>query len=196
MNRLEILLCARLCAPLGAEAATLYRWIDASGTARYGYQPPSGVAAEPAEAEQRELSANPPASCRELTERHLALIDREIARIKALKTGYGPEYELTPAAGQELLLDLYAHRAALLTGRPAADFRAPTFAEAERAKSRLQSENAKMRNALESQQAALDAQSSQLKRARREADSAWRWLRPWGRGRRPVVPGVPYYVPP
>ena len=184
MKHLGLLLLISSAALAPATAATLYRWTDASGTARYGYQPPSGVTAIPADEERRSLSSEaPPIGCRDLAEQHLALIDREIERVKALKTGLGPEFDITPAASQQLVLDLLAHRAALLTGRSAAEFRAPTFDESAQARDRLQSENVRMQNELKARDAALDAQGNRLKRAQRDA----RWVRkimpPWGLGR-------------
>jgi hypothetical protein len=174
-----------------AAAATLYRWTDASGTPRYGYQPPPDVEAMPAEEERRDLYENaPPIACRNLAEQHLKLIDAEIARIKAMPAGLGPAYEFSPAAKQELILDLLAHRSAVLTGRKAAEFRSPTLEELERMKSRLQSENAKMRHELISREATIDAQKSRLERARREVDYA-RQLQVY----RPLMP-APYVGPP
>lgn len=191
MQRFWILICLPLAMACPATAATLYRWTDASGTARYGYQPPSGVEAVPAEEERKSLYAPsaPPTACDDLAQRHLALIDREIERVKALKTGLGPEYDITPAASQELILDLLAHRAALLTGRTAAEFRAPTFDEAARAQNRLQGENARMRDEIKARDAALDAQANRLKRAQRDADVVNRLLHPFGSPRMapPVV---------
>ncbi len=197
MKHLALLICILIGTPASASAATLYRWTDASGTVRYGHQPPSGVEAEPAEEERRELYEKaPPIACRDLAERHLAMIDREIQRVEALKTGLGPEYELTPAARQELVLDLLAHRAALVTGRAASEFRAPTFDEAQRKQYRLQSDNVKMQNELKSRDAALDAQANQLNRARREADFARRMYRPWGPGFYMGPPGALPYIHP
>jgi hypothetical protein len=194
------ILCALLIACLAmaepAAAATLYRWKDASGTIRYGYQPPSGVEVEPAEEERRELYGEkaPPVKCRDLAEQHLKLIDRELERVKALRAGLGPEYEITPATRQELILDLLAHRAALITGRTAAEFRTPTRDEIERDKSRLQGENTKLRNELKSQEATLDAQQNRLNQARREVNSVRRLLYPWGPGYYPWPAGVPYPI--
>lgn len=164
-----------------AAAATLYRWTDASGTHRYGYQPPPGVQAVPAEEERREVyGKGPEVNCRALADRHLALIDREIARVKAMKTGLGPKFELSPAAQQALILDLLAHRSALLTGRPASEFRTPTVDEILRSKSQLQGENARLRNEVQAKEATLDAQQKRLDQARRKL-------------RQPVVPGYYYY---
>lgn len=186
-----LLLIALLAAIPPASAATLYRWTDASGTMRYGHQPPPGSDAQPTA--QTEGAA--PSACHDLAEQHLALIDREIQRVAAAKTGLGPEFDYTPTAQQSLLLDLYAHRAALVTGRPATEFRAPSLEDAERAKARLQAENLKMRGALSAQEADLDATARQLSRARHDASFARRmnpllWpgyaLGPWPwRGVRP-----------
>lgn len=166
-------------------AATLYRWTDASGVARYGYQPPSGVEAQPAEAERQalyEAPEAPPVQCRDLAERHIALVDREIARVKAMKAGLGPDFELTPAARQELILDLLAHRAALITGRTAAEFRSPTSDELLRAKSRLQGDNMKLQSQVKSQEATIDLQQSRLKQAKREIAAGRMMLHPYGPG--------------
>lgn len=169
MPRPGTLLCLLLALATPATAATLYRWTDASGTVRYGYQPPSGVEALPADAERHALYEPAPPACPDLARQHLALIDREIERVKALKTGLGPEYDISPAAGQALMLDLLAHRAALLTGRSPAEFRAPTFDESARAQNRLYSENLKMRGEIAARDAALDAQARQLRQARHDA---------------------------
>jgi hypothetical protein len=194
MKPLWVLFFVLLAALQPAAAATLYRWTDASGTPRYGYQPPPGVEAVPAEAERRDLYENaPPVACRDLAEQHLKLIDTEIARIKAMPAGLGPDYEFSPAAKQELILDLLAHRAAVLTGRKAAEFRTPTLEELEQMKSRLQSENAKMRDELSSREAIIDAQKNRLERTRREADYARHMYRPLGPAPYAWPPGaVPY----
>jgi hypothetical protein len=189
-------LCALLIALLAAveptASATLYRWTDASGTTRYGYQPPPGVEAEPADEERRELYQDngPPVNCRALAEQHLRLIDKEIERVKAMKAGLGPEYEISPAARQELIFDLLAHRAALITGRTAAEFRSPTREDIERAKSRLQGENAKLRSELTAQETFISAQQNRLNRARREVHTARQLLYPWGPPYYPWLPGV------
>lgn len=168
-----------------AESGTLYRWKDASGVARYGYQPPPGVEAEPAEEERQalyEAPNAPPVQCRDLAEKHIALIDREIARVQAMKAGLGPDFELTPAARQELVLDLLAHRAALITGRTAAEFRSPTSDEVLRTKSRLQGENMKLQAQLKSQEQTIDLQQNRLKQAKREIAAGRIMLHPFGPG--------------
>lgn len=178
-----------------AAAATLYRWTDASGTPRYGYQPPPGVEVAPADEERREVyEKGPELKCRDLAEQHLALIDKEIARVRAIETGLGPEFELSPAAQQELVMDLLAHRAALLTGRPASEFRSPSADEVRRERQRLQGENAKLTDELKSQQATLDAQQKRLERARREANRPW--VPGYGYPGLPVIPPVIPVVPP
>lgn len=187
MQRLAIWFLVGLAAAASsAPAATLYRWTDASGTVRYGHRPPPGVAAQPADEERRNLyqTGSPPA-CRDLYEQHLKLIDAELARAQSERTGLGAEYSLSPAAKQELILDLLAHRAALLTGRRASDFRAPTFEEIQRTQSQLRDENAKMRQELKSQEVTIEAQRNRLNRARREAALA--------RMPYPILPGYYYY---
>lgn len=168
MRQFGILLLVLLAAGEPATAATLYLWTDASGTTRYGYQPPPGAAATPAETERLDLyGKGPPPACPALAEQHLRLIDAEIARTRGLAAGLGPGYELSPAAKQALILDLLAHRAAVLTGRRADEFRSPSSAEMARAKSRLEDENARLRAALQAQDATIDAQKRRLDRARR-----------------------------
>ncbi|MGZ8243268.1 DUF4124 domain-containing protein [Methylomagnum sp.] len=190
------LVCALILAAFAAlepvTAATLYRWQDASGVSRYGYQPPPGVEAVPADEERRELYPEaekaPPPHCRDLAEQHLKLVDQELQRVRAMQAGLGPEYEVSPAAKQALIFDLLAHRAALVTGRPASEFRTPTSDEIERAKSRLQGENVKLRNELKQREATLDVQQSRLNRARREAESARHGPHFYGPGYYPWVP--------
>jgi hypothetical protein len=151
-----------------AAAATLYRWTDASGTVRYGHQPPPGVEVVPAEEEARELSeAVPPVACRDLAEQHLRLVDQEIARVKNLPAGLGPEYEFSPAVKQELILDLYAHRAALLTGRDAAEFRSPGSGDIARLKSRYDLEKRQLESALKAREETIEAQRRRLEEEHR-----------------------------
>ncbi|WP_434110142.1 DUF4124 domain-containing protein [Methylocaldum sp. GT1TLB] len=165
------LLFASLATPAGA--ATLYRWTDNSGTVRYGYHPPAGMNATPAEDEQRNLYKGPiDAVCRNLAKDHLRRIDREMDRIKKMPAGLGPEYELTPAAKQELILDLLAHRAALLSGRKASEFRSPSGQDMERLKERYQGEKARLQQALESKDETIQTQQDQLERARRKVEAA------------------------
>jgi hypothetical protein len=185
MKRLYALLPVLLALVQPAEAATLYLWTDASGVTRYGYQPPPGVEVQPAEAERQalyEAPNAPPVQCRDLAEQHIALIDREITRVKAMKAGLGPDFELTPAARQELILDLLAHRAALITGRTATEFRSPTSDELLRVKSRLQGENMKLQNQVKSQEATIDLQQNRLKQAKREIAAGRMMLHPYGPG--------------
>lgn len=106
-----------------AFAGALYKWVDASGEVRYGYQPPPGVEAVSATEEYERLSEPlSRAPCQPLLKEHIQLIDQEIGRIKAMAAGYSPEYEFTPWMKQKLMEDLLAHRAALITGRPSYEF--------------------------------------------------------------------------
>lgn len=171
MQRPALLLLAVAALATPALAATLYRWTDASGITRFGYQPPPGVTAVPAEEDRQALyqePAAPPIRCEDLAREHLAVIDREIARVKAMPAGLGPEFELTPAARQQLVLDLLAHRAALITGRSAEEFRTLSPAEIQRNQARLQTENMQLQNQLRSSETALATQQNRLDRTRRE----------------------------
>lgn len=192
MKFVHALTLAALTALESATAATLYRWRDASGVSRYGYQPPPGVEAAPAEEQRRELYPEtgnaPPPPCRDLAEQHLKLVDQELQRVRAMEAGLGPAYEVSPAAKQALIFDLLAHRAALVTGRPASEFRTPTRDEIERSKSRLQGENARLQNELKQKEAALEAQQNRLNRARREAETARHEPHFYGPGYYPWVP--------
>lgn len=192
MKPVLALILAALTALEPATAATLYRWKDASGVSRYGYQPPPGVEAAPAEEERRELYPEtekaPPPNCRDLAEQHLKLVDQELQRVRAMRAGLGPEFELSPAAKQVLIFDLLAHRAALVTGRPAGEFRTPTSDEIERAKSRLQGENLRLQNELKQKEATLDVQQNRLNRVKREADAARHGPNFYGPGYYPWVP--------
>lgn len=159
-----------------ASAATLYRWTDNSGSVRYGYRPPAGMNAAPAEDEQRRLYGGPvDAICPNLVKDHLRRIDSEMERIEAIPAGLGPEYEFTPAAKQELLLDLLAHRAALLSGRKASDFRSPSGQEMERLKERYQEEKNRLQKTLESKSETIRAQQERLKQERRKRAVPWRF---------------------
>jgi transposase-like protein len=192
-----ILILALACLAFEATAAaTLYRWRDASGVDRYGYQPPPGVEAEPAEDERRKLYEEKaePIRCEDLARQHVALVDREIERVRETRTGLGAEYAMSPAAQQQLIMDLMAHRAALITGRPASEFRTPSSDELIRSRNQLQSQNQQLQAGLESQEQTIDAQKTQLDRARRKL----KYLRPFGGAW--VGPGVypnpyPYVYP-
>lgn len=169
------LLIANVLGPAGA--ATLYRWTDNSGTVRYGFHPPPGMDAAPAEDVQRNLYDGPiDAVCRNLTKDHLRRIDREMERIKKMPAGLGPEYELTPAAKQELILDLLAHRAALLSGRKASEFRSPGGQEMERLKERHEEEKNRLQQALQSRDATIRIQQDKLERTRRKYEAARHYL--------------------
>lgn len=201
MKTRMILLLAALLAGGSVGASTLYRWKDASGTVRYGNQPPVGVTAEVAEEERREVyDRAAPVPCQELADRHIAVIDREIARVRELKTGLGVQYALTPSQQQQLIMDLLAHRAAMITGRPAFEFRTPSGDEVLRARNELQNENESLREGLDAQGQIIDAQRLQLQRASRRW-YVWPWGAPWGGfwggpwiG--PMGPYGPGFVPP
>lgn len=169
------LLIANVLGPAGA--ATLYRWTDNSGTVRYGYHPPPGMNAAPADDVQRNLYDGPiDAVCRNLSKEHLRLIDREMERIKKLPAGLGPEYELTPAAKQELILDLLAHRAALLSGRKASEFRSPSGQEMERIRERHEEEKKRLQQTLQAKDATIRMQQDKLDRTRRKYEAARHYL--------------------
>lgn len=189
------LILAALAALEPVTAATLYRWKDASGVSRYGYQPPPGVEAIPAEDERRESYPETPdapsPNCRDLADQHLRLVDQELQRVRAIKAGLGPDYELSPAAKQALIFDLLAHRAAMVTGRPASEFRTPTTDEIARTRTRLQDENMRLRDELKEREAMLDAQQGRLDRTRREADLARHGPHFYGPG---YYPWAPYPV--
>lgn len=166
-----------LLAGLPAAAGTLYRWTDASGEVRYGYQPPPGVEVQTAATEWREQHAGTAQpACPDLAQEHLRKIDRELARVQALPAGLGPEYEFTPAARQELVLDLLAHRAALVTGRRAEEFRAPTMAQLREMKDRFEKQKRGMEAALRQQGEAIEAQTRRLARKHKDASYARRVL--------------------
>lgn len=183
-----------------ADAATLYRWQDASGVVRYGYQPPAGVEAEPAEAERRAIYDRPePIRCEQLQRDHLALIDRELARIREMRAGLGPEYAISPPLQQQLILDLLAHRAALISGRPASEFRSPSADELLRSRRQLQADNDRMRAEMETQDATIDRQQAQLNRLRGTPSALPGYPLPWYGPGFPMGPGFYWYfndVPP
>lgn len=146
-----------------AAAETLYRWTNASGVARYGYQPPPGIQAVPAEQERRELmKLGSSERCQELAIKHLGLIDKEIARIKAIPAGLGLAYEFTPAAKQELILDLLAHRAALITGRSASDFRPLKHHKRDQLIAHYKQEKIQLQETVKKQKAVIRAQRNQI----------------------------------
>src|SRR5690606_26524676 len=109
-----------------------------------------GMDAAPAEDVQRNLYDGPiDMVCQNLAKEHLLRIDQEMERIKKMPAGLGPKYELTPAAKQELILDLLAHRAALLSGRKASEFRSPNGQEIERLKERYEEEKNRLQEVLQ-----------------------------------------------
>lgn len=149
-------------------AGTLYRWSDQSGVVRFGYQPPPGVEAEIAEEERKEVyEQKEPIRCQALADEHVALIDREIARVKAIKAGLGSEFQMTPSAQQQLVMDLMAQRAAMITGRPASEFKSPSNDELLRSRNDLLTENSRLKNNAETLDQTIDAQSRQLAKRRR-----------------------------
>ncbi|MDD5035168.1 MAG: hypothetical protein PHE55_10445, partial [Methylococcaceae bacterium] len=116
---------------------------------------------------------------RELLEPHIRLIDKEIARLKAMAAGLGSEFEFTPEGKQRLINDLLAHRAALISGRPAAEFTAQT-----RQLGHLQGQYERtieqLRNNLEDQAVQIRQQQQQLERQRRDHElliQQYRYLR-------------------
>lgn len=161
-----------------AIAETLYRWTDASGTVKYGYQPPLGIQAVPAEVVQRELKMRGSSvNCQDLVTEHLHLIDQEMARIKALPAGLGLAYKLTPTVKRELILDLLAHRAALVTGRNASEFRSPKRSELDQLRAQHEQEKAQLLETLENQKARIRAQRDQIKQERQWTGRALHFLR-------------------
>lgn len=159
MKRWPTLLLLLTCCGL-AEAGVLYRWVDASGQTRFGYRPPPGVQAELADD-----NARTGAGCRDLAQAHLQLVDREIARVKAAPAGLGLAYEFTPETRQRLLNDLLAHRAALVTGRPAAEFAPPDpQREFERSKMQFERERSALRTELADQERRAQKLREELRR--------------------------------
>ncbi|BAW80369.1 hypothetical conserved protein [Candidatus Nitrosoglobus terrae] len=156
--------------PSYAIAETLYRWIDTSNTVRYGYQPPLGVQAIPAEKEYEELTKDGvPVNCQKLMTEHLRLIDKEIADIKATPAGLGLDYELTPATKQELILDLLAHRSALITGRNASDFRLKNQYKLDQRLAQSSQEKMQLQKIVKKQEAIFKSQRNQIKRKQNRA---------------------------
>jgi len=154
--------------PAWAAAATLYQWTDPDGETRYGYRPPPGVVGTvvgeklrpPGQAEEPDK----PANCRALQDEHLRLIDKEIARLRSLRTGLGAEFEFTAEAKQRFINDLLAHRAALITGRAPEEFAAPDN------KRQLVDLNAKYAKDKTQLMEDLDAQRRQLQQQRNELE--------------------------
>jgi hypothetical protein len=166
-----------------AGSGTLYRWTDASGQVRYGYQPPPGIEAESAEsAWNDQYGGDSQPACPTLVREHLQRIDQELERIRSLPDGLGPEYEFTPTVKQELLLDLLAHRAALVTGRRAEEFRAPARAQMREMKNRYEMQKRQMEtelreqgNTIESQRATIRRKGAGYSRLLRAVTSATPW---------------------
>lgn len=151
-------------------AATLYEWTDPSGETRYGYRPPPGVVgAVVGERARQPVDPGKPVNCRALQEEHLRLIDKEIARLRGLPTGVGPQFEFTAEARQRFVNDLLAHRAALLTGRSPEEFSAPDNPRQRgEIKEQYQKEKARLLENLETQARQLEQERREVERQRRE----------------------------
>jgi hypothetical protein len=151
--------------PGSAMTATLYQWVDPSGETRFGYRPPPGIVGTVAGEQERQgqTSANP-INCRELQQEHLRLVDLEIARVKNLRAGFGPDFELTPEAKQRFINDLLILRSALVTGRPAQDFAPP---DNKRQISKLQEQYQQDKTQLVDE---LQFQTQQIQQQRRELE--------------------------
>ncbi len=155
-------------APALACAETAYEWTDAAGETHYGYRPPQGVVGTPLADEERKLySTGNPVNCRDLREEHLRLIDKEIARLKKLPVGLGPDFEFTAESRQRFVNELMAHRAALLTGRKAEEFLEPDRKrELSELKQKYLQERARMQESLEEQAQQLKQQGIEMNRQR------------------------------
>lgn len=163
------LLLAAWLLPSGAGAATLYEWKDASGATRYGYRPPPGVVGSLVADKSKLARADAPVNCKALQEEHLRLIDKEIARLRALPVGVGAEFEFTAESRQRFINDLLAHRAALLTGRLPEEFAAPDKQrELNALKDKYQKDKAQLAEDLEAQARQLQQERQELERQRRE----------------------------
>lgn len=166
------LLLLPLLVPGYAGAATLYEWVDAAGETHYGYRPPPGVVGTVVgERTRQPQQANAPVNCKALQDEHLRLIDKEIARLRNLPVGMGPEFEFTAEARQRFINDLLAHRAALLTGRSSEEFSAPNSQrEINQLKEKFNKDEAKLKDELESEARQLRQERIELERQRREND--------------------------
>lgn len=151
-----------------AQSATLYQWVDSAGETRFGYRPPPGVVGTVVGERARQLQGDPPpANCKALQDEHLRLIDREIARLRDISVGTGPQYEFTAEGRQRFINDLLAHRAALLTGRSAQEFSAPdTRRELNDLQTQYQQDRAKLKDELEEQARQLKQEKEQLEQQR------------------------------
>jgi hypothetical protein len=147
-----------------AGAATLYEWKDASGETRYGYRPPPGVVGTVVGQRAREAGPSKPVDCKQLQEEHIRLIDKEIARLRSLPVGLGPQFEFTAESRQRFVNDLLAHRAAFLTGRSSEEFSPP---DSKRQINELKDQYGKDKALLMQD---LEAQARQLDRDRRELE--------------------------
>jgi len=184
--------CARmllwwLClSPGHSLAATIYQWLDSSGETHYGYRPPPGVVGTVVgERARQPTEPDKPVNCRALQEEHLRLIDKEIARLRSLPTGLGPQFEFTAEAKQRFINDLLAHRAALLTGRAPEEFSAP---DNKRQLGDLQEKYKKDKAQLVEE---LEAQARQLEQERREVERQRRENELILQRYRALYPGLP-----
>jgi hypothetical protein len=175
MNRITrpcvvALLIALSMGPGFAMAATLYQWLDPSGETRFGYRPPPGIVGTVAgEREKQGQAAANPINCRELQQEHLRLVDLEIARVKNLRAGFGPDFELMPEAKQRFINDLLILRSALVTGRSAEDFAPPdNKRQMSQIQEKYQQDKTKLVDELQSQTQQIQQQRKELERERLE----------------------------
>lgn len=189
MKRAACVLCLSLSHGLAA-AATIYQWTDASGETRYGYRPPPGVVGTVAGERARQPAVpEQPVNCRALQEEHLRLIDKEIARLRSLPTGLGPQFEFTAEAKQRFINDLLAHRAALLTGRAPDEFAPPdNKRQLSDLREKYKKDKAELVEELETQARQLEQERQEVQRQRRENELFLERYRLW----RPGLPLLPY----
>ncbi|QSA98306.1 DUF4124 domain-containing protein [Methylococcus sp. EFPC2] len=185
MRRLIML---SLMSPLLVQAASLYEWTDESGQVRFGSRPPVGVQAKPAGERLERLRERgyPELSCKELQDEHVRRVDEELARLKKLPAGFGPDYEFTPEAKQKLVNELLVHRSALVTGRLPEDFTTENGRELSEMKSKYEHELQRLRENLQQQATQLQQKQIQLDRVRREAEMVIQQYRGF-------YPGMPIY---
>jgi len=159
-----------LAVPSGVWASTLYQWVDAAGETRFGYRPPPGIVGTVVgERARQPKDDKAPVNCKALQDEHLRLIDREIARLRGLRVGLGPEFEFTPESRQRFVNDLLAHRAALLSGRSAEEFSAPdSNRELNALKDKYKKDQSKLSEELESEARQLRQERIELDRQRQE----------------------------
>jgi hypothetical protein len=173
--------------PGSAMAATLYQWVDPSGATRFGYRPPPGIVGTVAgEQERQGQAAANPINCRELQQEHVHVVDLEIARVKALRAGFGPDFELTPEAKQRFINDLLILRSVLVTGRPAQDFAPPdNKRQLSKLQQQYQQDKTQLVDELQSQTQQIQQQRLELERER--LDNQFNSQRYWI-----IRPGFPH----